>query len=67
MQFKTEAITISKQSTHKTFKHGALLVRGNHILSSGSNDYKHHAEVNAINKYIYRVLQGNRKQAKVEE
>ena len=66
MQFKTDAITISKQSSHKSFKHGALLVRGNHVLSSGSNDYKHHAEVNAINNYL-KVLQGRHKQPKVEE
>jgi len=66
MQFKSDAIAISNQSSHKVFKHGALLVRGNYILSTGYNDYKNHAEVNAINNYIQQVLQGKRNQAKTE-
>lgn len=65
MQFTDVAIENSKLSTHPTFKHGALLIRGNYILEEGHNNHAHHAEVNVITKYLYRVLQGRHKKVEV--
>ena len=63
MQFCESAISSSTNSTHTSFQHGALLVRGNIILESGYNNHNQHAEIDVITKYIFRVLQGREKKA----
>lgn len=64
MQFCQNAIDSSSNSTHSTFQHGALLVRGNIILESGWNNINQHAEVNTITKYMRRILQGEERKGR---
>ena len=47
-------------------KHGAVLVRGNEIVSSAPNNEKYHAEVQTVRQCLQRVLQGSF-HAKVEQ
>lgn len=57
MEFCQCAIDMSLQSSHRVYKHGALLVRKNRIISSGYNDEHYHAEAMAIKRCLQRVLQ----------
>ena len=38
----------TNRSTHATFKHGAVLIKGKEVVSFGFNNQRHHAEVKAI-------------------
>ncbi len=56
MNFCDQAIDISKRSTHSISHHGAILVKGNEVVSVGFNTHQYHAEVNAILKRVGKRL-----------
>lgn len=51
---KLHALELCKQSCCN-FQHGCLIVRQGRIVASGFNDYKGHAELNAV-KNLQRLL-----------
>ncbi len=55
MEYTDYTINLSKNSP-RYYKHGAVLINGNDIVAVGYNDYRRHAEINAILKYERRVL-----------
>ena len=65
MDFCDIALQAADRSFNKYHQHGALLVRGNKIVSIGINDDNHHAEESAILSYYQRVLFGKKGHAKV--
>lgn len=66
-QYMDIALDLAEKSTHN-FKHAALIVKGNKILSYGHNRYTHgrnvgninsfHAEECTINKCTFKELKG---------
>ena len=58
VKFLSQAVNLAAQSEHRSFKHGAILVKGGKVLSEGVNKYtigthglhahSEHAEENAL-------------------
>ena len=58
VKFLSQAVNLASQSEHRSFKHGAILVKGGKVLSEGVNKYtigthglhahSEHAEENAL-------------------
>ena len=67
MDFVDFAMNKAETVLDRRYKHAALLIRNNEIISWGVNDIYQHAETSAITKYLQRVLCGRKKaKTKVE-
>ena len=60
MQFSDYAINAAKKSTNKLYQHGAVLIKGNTVVSSGYNTEFIHAEIMAIERCVNRFIVGTR-------
>jgi deoxycytidylate deaminase len=52
------AIKEAHKSTSKEYKHGALMVKGGNIISSGYNHGTIHAEIHALSKIWSNKIKG---------
>jgi deoxycytidylate deaminase len=69
VKFLSQAVNLASQSEHRSFKHGAILVKGGKVLSEGVNKYtigthglhahSEHAEENALAQEKIRIRKHN--------
>lgn len=57
LSFVDLAVEESRKS-HAIHQHGAVIIRNGRVVSTGFNNEKGHAEVNAI-RNVYRLLRGS--------